>query len=118
MKTLHLHLKKKWYDMIERGEKTEEYREIKPYWVARLAPCYKWCSLNLVNNIERCIKCSNNKNFNKISGMNYALVKFYNGYSKQTMTFEIKDIIVGNGLREWGCMDKEVFKIRLGNRMS
>ena len=28
MKTLHLVLKHKWYDMIESGEKKEEYREI------------------------------------------------------------------------------------------
>jgi len=35
MKILHLTLKKKWYDMILSGEKKEEYREIKPYWVKR-----------------------------------------------------------------------------------
>lgn len=26
----------KWYDLIESGEKTSEYREMKPYWVKRL----------------------------------------------------------------------------------
>lgn len=36
MKILNLVLKGHWYDMIERGEKTEEYREIKPYWEKRL----------------------------------------------------------------------------------
>ena len=36
MKTLHLPLKAKWYEMIESGVKTEEYREIKPYWMKRL----------------------------------------------------------------------------------
>lgn len=30
MKTLHLVLKKRWFDMILSGEKKEEYREIKP----------------------------------------------------------------------------------------
>ena len=29
MKTLYLPLKKQWYEMIERGEKREEYRECK-----------------------------------------------------------------------------------------
>ena len=33
---LELVLKGKWYDMIERGAKLEEYREIKPYWDKRL----------------------------------------------------------------------------------
>lgn len=36
-KTLHLNLKKKWFDMILSGEKTEEYREIKGYWIDRLS---------------------------------------------------------------------------------
>ena len=36
MKVLHLTLKKKWFDMIASGEKKEEYREHKPYWVKRL----------------------------------------------------------------------------------
>ena len=30
---LKLVVKKKWFDMIVSGEKTEEYREIKPYWI-------------------------------------------------------------------------------------
>ena len=40
MKILHLILKKRWYDMIASGEKTEEYREIKPYWSNRLFKGY------------------------------------------------------------------------------
>lgn len=36
MKILHLTLKKIWFDKIASGEKTEEYRDIKPYWTARL----------------------------------------------------------------------------------
>lgn len=36
MKTLHLVLKAKWYDMIARGEKKEEYRENTSYWMKRI----------------------------------------------------------------------------------
>lgn len=36
MKILHLPLKAKWYEMIESGVKTEDYREIKPYWTKRI----------------------------------------------------------------------------------
>ena len=36
MTTLHLTLKKKWFDKILSGEKKEEYRENKPYWRSRL----------------------------------------------------------------------------------
>ena len=35
METLHLNLKKKWFDMIKSGEKKEEYREITEYWAVR-----------------------------------------------------------------------------------
>lgn len=35
-KILYLSLKKEWYNLIDDGVKTEEYREIKPYWVKRL----------------------------------------------------------------------------------
>ncbi|WP_308396831.1 hypothetical protein [Prevotella sp.] len=35
-KVLTLAVSKEWFDMIVSGEKNEEYREIKPYWVARL----------------------------------------------------------------------------------
>ena len=35
-KILTLTVSKEWFDMIVAGDKIEEYREIKPYWVARL----------------------------------------------------------------------------------
>lgn len=33
---LHLTLLKRWFDLIASGEKTKEFREIKPYWTKRL----------------------------------------------------------------------------------
>ena len=35
-KIVYLPLKKEWFNMIESGIKTEEYREIKPYWLKRI----------------------------------------------------------------------------------
>lgn len=35
-KVLTLSVKKEWFDKIVSGEKKEEYREIKPYWISRL----------------------------------------------------------------------------------
>lgn len=46
-KTLHLVLKSKWYDKITSGEKTSEYREIKPYWNKR------FCGLAYSKSSER-----------------------------------------------------------------
>lgn len=39
MKTLHLTLKKKWFDMTDIGDKPEEYREVNMYWWIRLVQC-------------------------------------------------------------------------------
>jgi hypothetical protein len=33
---LHLTLLRKWFDLIASGEKTKEFRKIKPYWTKRL----------------------------------------------------------------------------------
>jgi len=33
---LHLTLKRRWFDLISSGQKTVEYREVKPYWMKRL----------------------------------------------------------------------------------
>lgn len=35
-KVLTVHLAEPWYSMIVTGQKTEEYRVIKPYWASRL----------------------------------------------------------------------------------
>lgn len=36
-KILHLTLIKQWFDKIASGEKTEEYRDYKEYWIKRLS---------------------------------------------------------------------------------
>ena len=88
MKVLHLPLKAKWYEMIESGVKKEEYREVKPYWLKRLA-----------------------------EGQIYTHVKFSYGYTKRVMTFEIESITMGTGKIEWGAPTEDVFVIRLGKRV-
>lgn len=87
MKILHLTLKKKWFDMIATGEKTEEYREIKPYWNIRLL------------------------------GKKYDAISFRNGYSKNapTMLIELSRVRYGIGYTEWGApANAEVFILELG----
>jgi hypothetical protein len=97
MKTLHLTLKKQWYNLIETGIKTEEYRELKPYWLKRLT-CIRdtqFC----------CHKC-------------FEKVVFHYGYTKKTMSFELVNITIGYGNTLWGApVDKKVFIIKLGNRL-
>lgn len=39
-KILKATLHRRWFDAIAQGQKTEEYREIKPYWTKRLEKSY------------------------------------------------------------------------------
>jgi hypothetical protein len=82
-------LKKKWFDMIRSGEKTEEYREIKPYWDARLI------------------------------GKEFDYVQFRNGYGEDApkIVFKCLWIDQGRGLKKWGAPDTDVYIIKLGERL-
>ncbi|HFE31905.1 MAG TPA: ASCH domain-containing protein [Gammaproteobacteria bacterium] len=88
MQILHLTVKKKWFDMISSGEKTEEYREMKPYWRRRLDDL----------------------------GTEYDAVKFRNGYRHDapTVTVKLEGVFVGVGRKEWGAPNERVYILRLG----
>lgn len=99
--TLHLTLKKKWFDMIASGEKKEEYREIKPYWGKRF--CASWC---------KAVKSKCEPPFKS-----FDTVTFRNGYDKDapTMVVECKGISIGHARPEWSDnWQGEVFVIKLG----
>ena len=119
-KTLHLPLKAQWYEMIESGVKNEEYREIKPYWIQRLTR-YGNDKLNGRLYVEFMSSSPEVLKYNIEKGLmrftDYAHVKFSYGYTKHTMTFEIKEISIGMGNPEWGAPDEEVFIIKLGERI-
>ena len=106
--TLHLVLKSKWFNMIESGEKTEEYREMKQYWLKRILGV-STPSLPVLTLIARQI-CKQSK---------FERVCFHHGYTNRTMIFEIKDISIGIGKAPWGApVDKKVIIIKLGNRIA
>ena len=123
---LDLPLKAQWYNMFESGEKREEYREIKPYWLKRLFKTINIefthyenidneCANFYCNNIDL-LKTDFEGGGFKLKG--YTHVRFRYGYTKRTMTFEIEDIKIGRGNPEWGAPeDKDVFIIKLGNRI-
>ena len=96
-RVLHLTLKKQWFDMISKGVKKEEYREIKDYWIKRL----KDMSLQ--------------KPFHAF--IPYDKIVFKNGYAKNapTMVVEFDGIRIGKGNKDWGADDEVRFCIKLGN---
>lgn len=116
MKILHLTLTKKWFDMILSGEKTEEYRQIKPYWTSRLVwtdelVTPKEFAWSLLNEGHACIGGNNRTCFAR-----YDFVEFRNGYSKDApaMTVECKGITTGIGNPDLGAPTHPVFIIKLG----
>lgn len=79
---LHLNVKKEFFDMIKNGEKKEEYREVKPYWIKRLLDIG-------IPNIGY-----------KAKGFDY--IQFKNGYQKgaPTLLIECKGITIGKPNKE------------------
>jgi hypothetical protein len=127
MKTLHLTLKKKWFNMIASGEKTEEYREIKKYWAERLlykihVPWggYMWAFNDLLAGQFDCA------NWKRATGSapvfdTFGKVSFRNGYSSTSPKFDIpvSGIEIGEGKPEWGAEPgKKYFVIKLGERIN
>lgn len=119
MNILYLPLNAKWYNMIESGEKKEEYREIKPYWQKRILRCY---GTHWIYDDGTCIEegprgCADclwaGPRYKKFDA-----VRFSYGYTKRTMTFEIESIGIGKGKPEWGAPEEDVFIIKLGNRIN
>jgi hypothetical protein len=106
---LPLVLKGKWYEMIDRGEKREEYRDEKSYWHVRL------------------VRWSDRQDF----GMLLPVVEFRLGYAKRApkMAFAVDGIECKNGFivpyfirgaaayPEWGEPGTPHYVIALGERV-
>lgn len=106
-KELKLVLKKKWYDMIASGEKKEEYREVKEYWMRYFGLIQ--FAIPGECPLTSCV----------IQGQ-YDIVTFYLGYTpdRPSMSFKIKEIDIGTGKEEWGAEPgKEYYVIKLGERI-
>lgn len=105
-KVLTLSVKKEWFDKIVSGEKTEEYREIKPYWIKRLTT-----NCEVVYDVVAETYCG------KVLYRPYTHVLFINGYGDDKPRVEkaIEWIDIDRPRKGW-CPDdflgKEFFVIR------
>ena len=106
MKTLHLVLKHKWYDLIDCGAKTSEYRACTPYWNQRMLG--KWYNARRDYAGDNNLYVGNPDLFD--------VVVFHRGYTAQTMQFHIISIHTTtepNDLHENKC-----WEIQLGERLA
>lgn len=90
---LILPIKKKWFDMILSGEKKEEYREIKPYYMSRFA------------NVFSMYPTSSTYPYSNVPyGTDIREILFRNGYGKNCPEFVASCTLeVKKGKPEWGA---------------
>ena len=121
VKILHLPLKARWYEMQQSGEKTEEYREITPYWYQRLyqrKATYKDAGPLTREDAEYCCEPDLRyillgKGFADTELRPYTHVLFRYGYTRRCFIHRIDSITIGKGNPEWGApKDREVFIIK------
>ena len=111
-KVLTLNVSKQWLDMIVAGEKTEEYREIKPYWASRLVNQQAESGEVLFDEFSGyCLVIG------KLEYKPYTHVLFINGYRKDSPRIqkEIESIAIGKpkkGLCPDKWLGKEFFVIK------
>ncbi|MBQ9539868.1 MAG: hypothetical protein IJU89_00360 [Alphaproteobacteria bacterium] len=103
MKTLHLVLKSKWYDLIDCGAKTSEYRACTPYWNKRFIEHIEYTDGPVyIPPLVFTVK--------------YDSVVFHRGYTNKTMEFKINSILITTEPNDLG-LDK-CWEIKLGQRLA
>jgi hypothetical protein len=113
---LQLSLKKKWFEMTKQGIKTEDYREITPYWEKRLLIQNKDIDWSLSAK-QITIICDNfNKKENKPNFKEFTQNTMTLGYPKSTdseriLKLEHKGIEIGYGNPEWGAEPNKLYFI-------
>lgn len=105
MATLTLTLKKKWFDMIKSGVKTEEYREIKPFWTKRL-----------MGNAIEYVPDMDNPIVPTTIPKNYDTLVFTLGYPKaddmaRRMVFKNPKIKIAVGNPDWGAEKDKMYYV-------
>lgn len=105
---LILPIKKKWFDMILSGKKTEEYRDIKPYYTSRIC---KEISFPKYITHEDTVFEMKNADWPKLGARNVLRIQFRNGYRRNSPSFAAKcSLSIGTGREEWGAeRGKEYF---------
>ena len=124
-KFLTLFVRKQWYDMIVSGEKTEEYREIKGFWMSRFLlvkdeESEEYKKLHIAKNTEMLINTDIIKekiNDGTMKFVPFTIVRFINGYRKDSPRIykDIESITIGKpqkGMCPDKWLDTEFFIIK------
>lgn len=114
MSNLQLPLKKQWFDLTKSGIKTEDYREITPYWAKRflryngkVMSTSFWASLLIGKEFFKMF-------FEDISFVNFDSNIMTLGYPKSTnyeriLKLEHKGIEIREGNPDWGAEPNKLY---------
>ena len=128
MSNLQLSLKTKWFEMTKAGIKTEDYREITPYWANRLVENTELSFWNdrLAKDGRECIAGFFLESLPEIIKFQGGFKKFTqntmtlgypkSGYTERILKLEHKGIEIRKGNPDWGAEpDKLYFVILHGS---
>lgn len=108
IRNLQMSLKTKWFEMTKSGEKTEDYREITPYWCRRLIASGCW-------NIHGILVCNEFKQFHQ-NIMTLGCPK--KDDKERIIQFEHAGIEIREGRPEWGAEPGKIyFVIKHGKKL-
>ena len=118
MKNLQLPLKREWFEMTDSGEKTEDYREITPYWIGRIVAGLFTEKGAVVKTTEL-----NECDYHRVVFKRFDTTTLTLGYPKSTDTDRIikyvhAGIEIREGRAEWGAVPGvKYFVIKHGKRL-
>ena len=123
-KNLFIIVSKQWFDMIKSGIKTEDYRDIKPFWLVRAIECRgipKSTKEGMCESLKEDTSAAK-RNFNNgyCNNRKYETVTIKNGYSEgsPTIVMKFEGIEIKKPVKEWSegkfDPDKLVFAIKIG----
>lgn len=121
-KTLHLSLLKKYWDMIIKGKKTEEYRDVTPYWASKLLgtsamPVNGYWDDIVPKYLKTRKQYPHFKTLvEKYGARRYSAVCFHLN-TGEAMTYEYKGLEQRRGRMAVGTSSGEYFVIKLGKRI-
>lgn len=123
MQNLQLSLKTKWFEMTKSGVKTEDYREITPYWAKRL---FFVKDQNLKSHYETVIKQGlfNDKSFKFLFDKGIVLLKNFEcnimtlgcpkkGDVERILKLQHKGIEIRTGNPDWGAEEGKIYFVIL-----
>ena len=103
---LTLPIKRKWLEMIRRGEKKEEYRSLSPYYAARFKRFLGWKHIPASQaQVERALRAAGSVPFKDI-----ILRAGYSAFAPATM-ISSGYITISTGRPEWGATEGEEYYV-------